>query len=697
MPARPKHPRVHSACPHDCPSTCALEVERIDGQTIGRVYGAKDNDYTAGTLCAKVGRYAERVHHPDRLTQPLRRVGKRGVGIDAFEPISWDDALDEVASQFKRATEKYGAQSVWPYYFAGTMGLVQRDGINRLRHVMGYSRQHLSICTSLVDAGWQAGVGLKQGVDPREMHQSDLIVMWGGNPVNTQVNVMTHVSKARRQRGAKFVVVDPYRTGSAEKADLHLMLRPGTDAALACGVMHVLFAEELVDRDYMARYTDVPAELEAHLKSRDPAWAEAITGVPADDIVAFARLFGNTKRSFLRMGYGLSRSRNGAASVHAASCLPALTGAWQHEGGGALYSNRALYGVDQTRIMGLDAVDESTRVLDMSRIGPVLTGDKRDIGDGPPVAALFIQNTNPMVVAPDSSRVREGFMRDDLFTCVHEQFMTETAAMADIVLPATTFLEHDDLYQGGGHTYLHITRAVIEPVGEARSNHDVLCGLAKRLGAEHDGFECSTWELIDDALRKSGYPDADTAYAGKSIDCVKPFEDMHYSNGFGHPDGKFHFKVDWASLGPDASGLSALPDFSPIIDQASNEMPLRMVTAPARGFLNSSFTETPSSQRLEGRPTVQVHPEDARRYGLEDGARVRLGNAQGSVVVHAKLFDGLLPGVIVVESVWPNAAFEEGRGINTLISADRGRPNGGAVFHDTAVWARPAGAPTAVT
>ena len=690
MPQRQRHPRIHSACPHDCPSTCALDVEVIDGKTIGRVYGAKDNDYTGGTLCAKVGRYAERVHHPGRLTQPLKRVGPKGVGMSSYEPIGWDEALDIVAGAFRNATEEHGAQSVWPYYFAGTMGLIQRDSIERFRNSLGYSRQHLTICTTLVDSGWVAGVGTKMGVDPREMAESDLIVMWGGNPVSTQVNVMHHISKAKRTRNAKLVVIDPYRTGTAEKADMHLMVRPGTDAALACAVMHVLFKEGYADREYLGQYTDAPAELEAHVAQRGPQWAAAITGLSVDEIVEFARLYGKTQRSFLRMGYGLSRSRNGASSVHAVSCLPAITGAWKHLGGGALYSNRSVYGIDQSFVMGLDRLDKSIRALDMSRIGAVLCGEEADLQGGPPVKAMLIQNTNPAVVAPDSARVREGFLRDDLFVCVHEQFMTETAAYADVVLPATTFLEHDDLYGGGGHTYLHITRGVIDPVGDSWPNHDVLCALANRLGADHPGFNMTAWELIDDVLQRSGYPDADTAYAGKSIDCTKDFDTMHFINGFAHDDGRFHFKPDWDKLGPQGHLMPELPDYMPAIHQADQDTPYRMVTAPARGFLNSSFTETPTSQKQEIRPSVLVHPDDCAKLGLQDGTRTRIGNAQGSVVVHTKVFDGVQPGVVVVESIWPNAAFEEGIGINLLVSADAGAPNGGAVFHDTAVWLKAA-------
>ena len=681
---------AHSVCPHDCPSTCALEVERIDERTIGRIHGARDNPYTAGVVCAKVARYAERQHHPLRLATPLLRVGEKGVGFAAYKPISWDAALDRVAEEFARAAQRYGSETVWPFFYAGTMGLVQRDGINRLRHALKYSRQHSTFCVTLADAGWNAGAGAKRGVSPLEIPESDLVIVWGGNPVSTQVNVMTHITKARRERGARFVVVDPYRTPTAEAADIHLMPKPGTDGALACAVMHVLFKEGFADRAYLATYTAGAAELEAHLETRSPAWAAGITGVPEQEILEFARLYGRTKRSYLRVGYGFSRSRNGSAQLFAVSCLPAVTGAWQYKGGGALYANAGIYGVDRTLIEGLDVLDPSTRVFDQSRIGPVLTGDKRDLGDGPPVTALLIQNTNPMVVAPQTLSVREGFRRSDLFTCVHEQFMTETAAMADVVLPATTFLEHDDIYTGGGHTFLQIARKVVEPHAEARTNHYVISELARRLGAEHRGFGMTEMEIIAESLRISGLPAPDAFYQGRWIDRTLPFETAHFLDGFGHKDKRFHFMADWALLGPLHQELPALPDHVDIIDKANAEHPFRMMAPPARSFLNSSFNNTPSSVEREGKPSVLIHPDDLRALRLATGDRVRLGNRLGSVVVRAKEFDGLQRGVLVVEGIWPNHAYEEGLGINVLISADPGRPNGGGVFHDTAVWARAA-------
>ena len=672
-----------SACPHDCPSTCALEVERLDARTIGRVRGARDNAYTAGVVCAKVARYAERTHHPDRLRHPLRRTA------NGHERLTWEAALDEVAEAFLKAERTHGAEAVWPYFYAGTMGLLQRDGIERLRHAKKYSGQHSTICTTLVRAGWLAGTGALRGPDPREMAHADLIVSWGGNPASTQVNVMTHIQRARKARGARLVVVDPYRTRTAQVADMHLAPKPGTDGALACATMHVLFRDGYADREFMARWTDCPERLERHLESRTPEWAAAITGLAAGEIEAFAALYGGTERSYIRVGYGFSRSRNGAPAVHAVSCLPGVTGAWRHEGGGAFYSNADIYHWDKTLIEGLDVRDPSVRMLDMSRIGPILTGDRAALGDGPPVMAMLVQNTNPAVVAPESALVNRGLARDDLFLCVHEQFMTETAAWADIVLPATTFVEHNDIYQGGGHQHITLGPKVIEPLAEARPNHFVICELAKRLGARHPGFAMSEEEIIDATLRASGWGTLEALRHSRWIDCQPDFETAHFANGFAQPDGRFRFAPDWARQGPDHAALPPLPDHLDNIERADAEHPFRLVAAPAHNYLNSSFTETPTSIAKEARPAVKLHPDDARGLGIADGDEVRMGNRRGEIRLHAEVFDGLQRGVAVVESIWPNRAFPGGAGINTLLGADPGPPNGGMCVHDTAVWVKP--------
>ncbi|MCC2107633.1 MAG: molybdopterin-dependent oxidoreductase, partial [Hyphomicrobiales bacterium] len=333
--------RRNSTCPHDCPSVCALDVEVLGPDRIGRIRGAERQTYTAGVVCAKVARYAQRVHHPDRLLHPLKRVGPKGSG--QFERISWDEAFDTIAARFLEAERRHGAESVWPYYYAGTMGRVMRDGINRLTHAKKYSRFYSTICVNLAWPGYIAGTGRLAGPDPREMAKSDCVVIWGTNAVATQVNVMTHATRARKERGAKIVAVDVYRNATMEQADMALCLRPGTDGALACAVMHVLFREGLADRDFMAKYTDAPEELEAHLQTRTPEWASAITGLSVAEIEEFARLVGRTKRTFFRLGYGFSRQRNGAVNMHAASCIASVTGAWAHEGGGAFHNNGAIY------------------------------------------------------------------------------------------------------------------------------------------------------------------------------------------------------------------------------------------------------------------------------------------------------------------------------------------------------------------
>ena len=681
---------VQSACPHDCPSTCALEVEKLDTHRIGRIRGAAANTYTSGVICEKVARYAERVNHPDRLMQPLRRRGVKGSGD--FVPVSWDDALDEIAERFIQAAQRFGPATVWPLFYAGTMGLVQRDGIERLRHVMRYSRQHSTICNTLVDAGWIAGVGAKMGPDPREMDESDLIITWGTNPASTQVNVMTHIARARRERGAKLLVIDPYRTATARVADTHLALKPGTDGALACAIMHVMFRDGHADRAYLRKFSDVPDELERHLATRTPHWASGITGLAAAQIEAVARLYGATQRAFIRVGFGFSRSRNGAANVHAVACLATVGGKWQYRGGGTFFSNADIYKINDTLIKGSDRLDPSVRILDQSRAGPVLTGDKGDLGEGPPVTAMLVQNMNPAVVCPEMLKTRAGLMRDDLFVCVHEQFMTDTAKLADIVLPATTFLEHDDMYRAGGHSFFQVARKVIEPRAEARENHFVICELARRLGAEHRGFHMTAWEIIDDTLRISGYPDAQTLYRDHWVDRQPDFATSHFLDGFPNPDGKFRFKPDWSQRGKYHAQMPALPDHMDIIEHADGKHPFRMVAAPARSFLNTTFTETPTSRQREQRPTVLLHPGDCERLAIANGDRVKIGNARGEIVVHAKPFDGLQRGVLVVEGIWPNSDFETGVGVNALIGADPGPPNGGAVFHDSAVWVKRTGA-----
>ena len=621
------------------------------------------------------------------------RVGPKGSG--QFAPIGWDEALDRVAAAFLEAERRFGSESVWPYFYAGTMGLVMRDGIERLTHAKRYSRFYGTICVGIAWPGYVAGTGALVGADPREMEKSDCIVIWGTNAVATQVNVMTHAVRARKARGAKIVAIDIYETETMRQADLALRLRPGTDGALACAVMHVLFRDGLADRDYLARYTDAPAELEAHLLSRDPAWAAAITGLEVAEIEAFAALVGSTKRTFFRLGYGFSRQRNGAVNMHAALSIPAVTGAWAHEGGGAFHSNSGIFKLRKTMIEGLDVRDSRVRRLDQSRIGAVLTGEADALKNGPPVKAMLIQNTNPLAVAPHQEKVRRGFAREDLFVCVHEQFLTDTARYADVVLPATMFLEHDDLYTAGGHQHLQFAPKAIDPPPGCRSNHEVIAALAERLGAAHPAFAMTPREIIDWTLRESGYGDLATLEARRWLDLQPPFRESHFLDGFGFPDGKFRFKPDWTQTPLSNDGLRgawrdmpALPDHWPVNEAVDERRPFKLATSPSHNFLNSTFTQTPTSLLRERRPELLINPEDAAGLGIGDGDVVEIGNDRGRTRLHARLFSGAKQGVLVSEGVWPPSAFLDGWGINALVGDDSVAPFGGVAFHDVTVWAR---------
>ncbi|MFD1694488.1 molybdopterin-containing oxidoreductase family protein [Roseibium aestuarii] len=697
---KPLPSTAFSACPHDCPSTCALDVHLDEEGRVKRLNGAKDNGYTAGVICAKVARYADRLYHPDRLKTPLRRIGPKGSG--QFEPISWDAALDLIAEKFLAAEAEFGAESVWPYYYAGTMGLVQRDSIWRLTHAKGYSRMFGSFCTNMAWTGYVAGTGLLAGPDPREMAVSDQIVIWGTNPVATQVNVMTHVTAARKNRGARLIVVDVYRTQTMKQADIGLVIRPGTDAALACGIMHVLFRDGFADRDYLAAYTDCPDELEEHLKTRTPEWAAAITGLDVEQIVEAANAIGTVKKTYFRLGYGFTRSRNGAVSMHAAASIGAVTGCWKYEGGGVFHNNGAIYKLDKSMIEAPELLDHPTRQLDQSLVGRILTGDEAALLGGGPVKAMIIQNTNPVSVAPEQELVRKGFAREDLFTVVHEQFLTDTARMADIVLPATQFLEHDDIYKGGGHQYLLFGPKVVEPEEGPKENLFVLNEIAKRVHAkDHPGFHMSAREHVDWMMRASGYGTLEDFEAARWIDLQPDFETAHYLKGFGHADGKFHFKPDWGrSAAPNKptdgrvfgpwTTMPELPDQWDAIEAADERHPFRLVTAPAHSFLNSTFNENETGRKKERRPEAWLRAADAQALGIADGDLVKMGNHRGVVTLHARFYEDVTPGTVISEGIWPNDSFVGGKGINTLTGADPVAPYGGAAFHDTAVWIRKA-------
>ena len=682
---------ARSVCPHDCPSACALDVDIVDATTIGRVRGAQDDPYTAGVICEKVARYAERIHHPDRLTHPMRRVGRKGEG--RWERISWDEAFAEIIERWTAIERDSGPEAIWPYFYAGTMGHVQRDGIDRLRHARGYSAQYDTICTGAAWPGYIAGTGVLGGPNPEQMAVADCVVIWGTNAVNTQVNVMTHATRARKEHGAKLVVVDIYRTATMEQADLPILLRPGSDGAFACAVMHVLLRENLADRAYLEKFTDFDAEIEAHLMTRTPEWAAEITGLTVGEIEVFARLVGSTPKTYFRLGYGFTRQRNGSANMHAALCIPAVTGAWQHRGGGAFHSNSGTWKLNKSLISGT-SMGKAGRPLDMSEIGKVLTGDAKALRGGGPVKALFIQNTNPMNVSPEQGLTRAGFAREDLFTVVHEQFMTETAEMADIVLPATMFLEHNDYYTRGGHTRVLFGPKLVEAPGECRSNFEVVNELLRRLGVEDPSMYLTDREMVAETFRKSHYPALDEVEKTGFVDRERPDDEARFANGFAWPDKKFRFRPNWEGTAArkgylwtiDPADAPKIVDYWDINEKTTPELPFRLATSPSRGFLNSTFSETPGSRKRQPTPTVLIRTDDAAAQGIADGDRVRLGNARGAVELTAKIFDGMQQGVLIAEGIFPNKAHGTGQGINTLIGSDQVPPFGGVAFHDAAVW-----------
>ena len=581
---------------------------------------------------------------------------------------------------------KESSESIWPYYYAGTMGLVQRDSINRLRNFFNFSGQYSTICNTLAETGWLAGTGSLKGSDPREVVYSKIIIMWGGNPASTQVNFMKHVQNARKKNNAFLIVIDPYLTKTAKIADLHIKLRPGTDGALACGIMKHLIENKKIDEKYLEKYAKGLSKLKTHLLKKDKNWASNISGVSYEKIITLSNLLSKTKKVFFRLGYGFTRQRNGSFNMHAVICIPTLLGAWKELGGGAFYNNGGIYNINKNLIEGLNFKNENIRMLDQSRIGPILNGNKSALKNGVAVKALFIQNTNPLVVAPETVLVRKGFQRKDLFVCVHEQFLTETAKYADIVLPATSFVEHNDIYIAGGHQHLTFGPKIIKELGECWSNNRLINELSKKMGTVKKEFSFSEEEFIDNTLKLSNLGSLKELKIKKFIDLQPEFNISHFINGFGHKDKKFHLAAEWKINNKTFNKQFELPDHYDLIEKSSKKFPFKLVTAPAHNFLNSSFTETNSSKSIEKKPKIKIHSKDMEKLNIKNNEIIEIGNNRAKLKIHTEAFDGILPGVVIVEGVWPNECFIEGLGINSLIGADSPEPFGGAVFHDSAIW-----------
>ena len=656
----------------------------MEAGRITDVAGDSRHPFTRGVICGKVHDYAERVYGPTRVLTPLRRVGPKGAG--RFEPIGWDEAVDEIAHRWRRVIAQWGPEAILPFSYGGTLGLVQNRAGHSLFYALGASRLDRTICVSTAYAGWQGTLGTVTGNDSEQMVDSELIVLWGINASHTHINAMTLVKQARR-RGAFVVCVDPYRTPTARLADWHLMPRPGTDGALALGVMHVLIGEGRVDQDYIQRATLGFTALAQHVKQYDPERVAAITGLAAPDIVAFARRYGATRAAFIRVGIGLSRHDNGGMTCRTIACLPAVTGAYAHPAGGALLASSSAFGLSNEVVERPDLMPTpAPRLINMIQLGRALT----DPDLAPPVKALYVYNANPASVVPNQELVLRGLSREDLFTVVHEQHLTDTTDYADLVLPATTSMEHTDCYKSYGHFYVQLARPVIAPEGEARSNWAVTRLLAPAMGLSDPHFSKSEDDLIREALA-SGDPSIEgitlerlEAEHSVRLRIGRPY--LPFADGAPTPSGKVEFLSETMAL----AGLPALPTYTPLVEgpehtELTRRYPLQCIVPPNRFFLNSSFSQSELMRRRQRGPAVLLHPVDGAARGIQSGDAVLVRSARGEARFTAELTDDTREGVAVVEGIWWNKHQPGGRGVNALTDDRTADMGGGPALHSNLV------------
>jgi anaerobic selenocysteine-containing dehydrogenase len=658
---------VRGACPHDCPDTCAWEVTVRDG-VAEKLVGVKEHTFTRGGLCAKVSHFVERTYSPDRLLHPLIRSGPKGEGT--FRRASWDEALALVAERLKAIVAEHGGEAVLPYSFAGTQGVVQGASIDRRFFArLGASRLERTICGQAAAAGQLEAAGTLVGLRPQDVEHSRLILLWGTNTIVTNLHQWPVIQRARKA-GAKVVVIDPLRTRTAAAADWHVRPRPGTDAALALGLMHVIVAEGLHDADYVERHTEGFEELRRELDAWPPERGSQVTGVPAREIVALAREYATTRPAAIRRLIGIEHHHEGARMVRTIACLPALTGAWRDRGGGILGPTAwaAWSPLDQDALAG---PQRDTRRVSMIRLAHALNDLE------PRVHALVVYNSNPATTAPDNTRVMRGLAREDLFTVVLEHFLTDTARYADVVLPATTQLEHVDLVPSWGHTYITYNHAAIAPVGESLPNTEIFRRLARAMGFEDPAFDATDEELARAAVEGARWPLRDVDFErlrevgwaeAQLPDDFRPFA----NGGFGTASGRFRL---WSSDLP--------PGFEPPV---GDDEPLALMTAKsAHHFLNSTYANLPRHLAGEGEPLLDLHPDDAAAREIDDGDLVRVRNARGDVVARARIGDVVGPGVVALPSGWWASRSPGGASANALTSEELTDRGGGAIIHSARV------------
>jgi anaerobic selenocysteine-containing dehydrogenase len=678
---------VRGACPHDCPDTCAT-VTTVEHGRATRIAGDPDHPFTSGFLCAKVNRYLERTYHPDRLLYPMRRTGKKGSG--SFVRVSWDEAIGEIADRLNAiATSPDGPQAILPYSYAGTMGLVQGSSMDRrFFHLLGASKLDRTICSMAGTVGMRMTVGANMGADGEGIPESDLVILWGTNTLTSNPHLWPFVSEARK-RGARIVGIDPIRTRTMEQCDDWLPIRPGTDAALALAMMHVIFDEGLEDRDYLERYTLGATQLRERVRDYSPERVAPIVGLSADTIRTLGREFGRAKAAFIRVNYGLQRHYGGGMAVRTIACLPAVTGHWRRAGGGVQLSTSGTFRYNNAAVERPD-LSPPVRTINMIRLGEALGHPDAVVG-GPPVRALVVYNSNPAAVAPDRNSVVRGLSRDDLFTVVLEHFQTDTADYADIVLPATTQLEHWDLHYAYGHVYATLNRPSIEPLGEAKPNSEIFRLIARRMGLTHPALADDDVTIIKQALdspheRMQGVTFDELLERGwMRLNVPRPF--LPYAEGnFPTPSGKCEFySARLAEM-----GIDPLPTYTPPLElpetapELAARFPLVLISSPRHYFLNSTFVNI-ASLRKNAEPECVLHSADAERRGLAEGARVVVFNGRGEFTAVARVGDQVREGVAWAPSIWWAKLAPDGTNANATTSQRETDMGHGPVLYDNLV------------
>jgi molybdopterin guanine dinucleotide-containing S/N-oxide reductase-like protein len=724
---------VHAACPHDCPDACGVLITIEDGRAV-KVQGDRSHPVTRGFLCAKVAKYLDRVYSPERVLYPMGRVGPKGPGgdgaaprlggsetrahTDRFERISWEQALDAIAARFHQISREFGSEAILPYSYGGNIAALNGGSMDRrFFHRLGASQLDRTICSACGEEAIRSVYGIKLGTEPEQFSHSKYIIAWGANIHGNNVHLWPFVEEARRQ-GAKLVVIDPYRTRTARCADWHLPINMGTDAALALGMMHVIIKEGLYDADYVARYTLGFDQLRAKVQEYPPQRVAQWTGIAASDIIKLAREYCTTRPAVIRLNYGVQRSERGGMSVRAVCMLPCLTGSWKELGGGLQLSLSGAYQLNKEHLQRPDLMSSSplgrpARIINMVELGKALTELK-----DPPVKALFVYNSNPAAVAPNHNQVGRGLLRPDLFTVVHEQFFTDTTDYADIVLPATTFFEHKDLVPAYGHYYLQVSQQAIEPLGECRSNVETFRALAQRMGFEEECFRESADELINGALRSAnpwlegidrerlqresqvrlnfgtacGGTELRSAPAGQSPAATRSLPEQNpflpFADGnFATASGKAEFYSDQLSK----QGLDPVAAFVPPLESRHSErarqFPLELLARKSDNFLNSSFANLPSVQKMEDPELLDISAADAQARGIHDGAQVRVFNDRGETFLWARVNGAVRPGTVSARLNW--AKLSSGGSINVLTSERLTDMGGGATFYSALVEVEP--------